>query len=380
MRVGFEGKVLTAHAGGTGRYAINLLRALLTTARPTGLSNLELIIFTGPQTTPGILKNLDGSYLERFLPVKSSLMRSLVLLPAALRRERIDLFHGLDHMAIPLRGKQGKYVASLHDVIPLKFPHLFTAKHRLMVRTALARMAQQADLVITPSQASLEDLLTLTSIDKDRVAVVPAAGDPKFTLAYDPARLDQVRTRYGLPARYILALGTLEPRKNLPALLHAFAELRQQHDVDPDLRLVLAGPKGWKDSEIFHTFQRLGLANTVIFPGFIAEPDLPDVYRGATCMAFPSLYEGFGFPILESMQCGIPVMASNNSSIPEVAGDAALLVDPTHRTAMVEALHTLVTRAEVRAALRHKGLVQARLFNWDTTAQKTLALYTSLGI
>jgi glycosyltransferase involved in cell wall biosynthesis len=377
MRIGFEGKVLTAQAGGTGRYAINLLRALL--AAPSAVaSDIEFVIFTGPQTTQELLHGFAGRYREQFLAAKSSLVRALALIPAALRRERIDVFHGLDHVAIPLVGKRGRYVASIHDVIPLKFPHLFTAKHRFMVRAGLARIAKQADLVIAPSQATREDILTYTPLGKDRVCVIPAGCEPQFAPEVDPERLAQVRSRYALPAHYILALGTLEPRKNLPALLQAFAELRHRRDVDPQVQLVLAGARGWKEGEIFRTCKRLGLEQTVLFPGFIAEHDLPDVYRGATCFAFPSLYEGFGFPVLEAMACGVPVLASNTSSMPEVAGDAALFVDPGDIAAMAEALYRLLYDAALRTELRRKGLIRSRLFTWDSTAQKMLDLYHSL--
>jgi glycosyltransferase involved in cell wall biosynthesis len=155
--------------------------------------------------------------------------------------------------------------------------------------------------------------------------------------------------------------------------------LRQRRDVDPELYLVLAGARGWKEGEIFRTFKRLGLEQAVVFPGFIAEHDLPDVYRGASCFAFPSLYEGFGFPVLEAMACGVPVLASNTSSIPEVAGDAALLVDPGDSAAMAEALHRLLYDEALRTELRRKGLTRCRLFTWDVTAQKVLDLYHSLS-
>ena len=379
MRIGFEGKVLTAQAGGTGRYAINLLRALLAAPSATA-SDIEFVIFTGPQTTQELLHGFAGRYRERFLAAKSSLLRALALIPAALRRERIDVFHGLDHVAIPLVGKRGQYVASIHDVIPLKFPHLFTAKHRFMVRAGLARIAKQANLVIAPSQATREDILAHTPLGADRVCVIPPGCESQFTPETDPERLAQVRSRYALPAHYILALGTLEPRKNLPALLQAFAELRQRRDVDPELQLVLAGARGWKEGEIFHTFKRLGLEQAVVFPGFIAEHDLPDVYRGATCFAFPSLYEGFGFPVLEAMACGVPVLASNTSSSPEVAGDAALLIDPGDTTAMAEALYRLLSDEALRTELQRKGLTRSRLFTWDVTAQQMLDLYHALRI
>lgn len=174
-------------------------------------------------------------------------------------------------------------------------------------------------------------------------------------------------------------LGTLEPRKNLPTLLQAFAYLRQRKAIDPAWRLVLAGTRGWREDSIFRTIKSLKLEDAVCLPGFIAEPDLPDVYRGAALFVFPSLYEGFGLPVVEAMGSGVPVITSNTSSLPEVAGDAALLIDPHDVDSLAEAMQQLLHDEDLRAHLREKGFKKVQKFSWEVAARRTLELYVDIG-
>ncbi len=184
--------------------------------------------------------------------------------------------------------------------------------------------------------------------------------------------------RYGLPPRYVLAVGTLEPRKNLTTLLAAFARLRRNGEVDADLRLVLAGARGWLEEPIFATVRSLGLEDAVRFTGFVDDDDLPAVYSGAALFVFPSLHEGFGLPLLEAMACGVPVVTSNVSSMPEVAGDAATLVDPRDGEGLAAAIGRLLRDEALRDRLREAGIARARQFSWEATARRTLDAYASL--
>ena len=377
MRIGLDGKVLTLRAGGIGRYAINLTRAMLAEAaarRP----DLEFVIFTGPQTCPEVMAEFRGACDECFLGAKSSVIRSMALVPAALRRLRVDVFHGMDHVGIPFVGRTAKTVVTVHDVIVLILPETFTARHRLVVRTALARVRRKADRVIVPSRAVKRDVVTRLGVAGDRVAVTPEGCDPRFRPVRSAGALRAAAAKYGLPPRYVLAVGTLEPRKNLTTLLRAFARLRRDGDVDPGLRLVLAGARGWLDEPIFRSVRSLGLEKAVHFPGFIDDDDLPAVYGGAGLFVFPSLYEGFGLPLLEAMACGVPVVTSNVSSLPEVAGDAALLVDPRDVDGLAAAVSRALRDAGLRERLRAAGLARARQFSWQTTARLTLDTYASL--
>lgn len=377
MRIGLDGKVLTLRAGGTGRYAINLTRAMLAEAaarRP----DLRFVIFTGPQTSRAVMEEFRGACDECFIGAKSSVVRSLTLVPAALRRRRIDVFHGMDHVGVPFVGKSGKYVATVHDVIPLILPETFTLRHRLVARAALARVRRKADLVIVPSLAVKDDVERRLGLPADRVVVTPEGCEPRFRPA--AARtVAEVAARYRLPPRYLLAVGVQDPRKNLTALLQAFARLRRHGDVDAGVQLVLAGTQGRLAAPLARTVRTLGLESAVVLPGFIDDDDLPAVYSGAAVFVFPSLYEGFGLPVLEAMACGAPVVTSNAASMAEVAGGAAMLVDPRDVAGLAAAVAQVLHDERLRERLRDAGLARARRFSWKTAARQTLDAYDSLA-
>jgi len=205
------------------------------------------------------------------------------------------------------------------------------------------------------------------------VHVVYLGRDEALAPVRDPAELARVRARYGIGERYLLYVGTLQPRKNLARLVDAFTRLAG----DPALtgvQLVLAGKPGWLADDLAPRVARLGLAGRVLFPGYIADADLPALLSGALAFAFPSLYEGFGIPVLEAQSCGVPVMTSNNSSLPEVAGDAALLVDPHDVDAIAEAMRRLVTDDALRAELVRRGFENVKRFSWEKCARETLAV------
>lgn len=377
VRIGLDGKLLTLRAGGIGRYAINLTRAMLAEAAARQ-PELEFVVFTAPQTSRRVMDDLRGRCDEQYLGAKSSMLRSLALIPAALRRLRIDVFHGMDHVGIPFIGRTGKYVVTVHDVIPLVLPQTFTPRHRAIVKLALARVRRKADLIIVPSQAVKRDVVQYLGVGEARVAVTAHGCEPRFHPVADETAYRGVAAKYGLPARYVLAVGTLEPRKNLITLLRSFALLRGTVGCDPALGLVLAGARGWLDDPVFETVRSLGLEEVVCLPGFIDDDDLPAVYRGAELVAFPSLYEGFGLPLVEAMACGVPVVTSNTSAMPEVAGGAALLVDPRNPEEIAVAIGRLLRDDALRQSLRVNGIARAGQFSWETAARQTLDAYASL--
>jgi len=201
--------------------------------------------------------------------------------------------------------------------------------------------------------------------------VIPEAAHTR----YRPMSLESVDPalkRYVIERPYILYVGSLEKRKNLPRLLEAYAYLRE---TLPGWKLVIVGGRKWKSDPIYKAVQRLGLEPHVIFTGFVAEEDLPALYNGADLFVFPSLYEGFGLPVLEAMACGTPVVTSNTSSLPEVAGEAALLVAPTDVKAIAAAMQRVLSEPDLAAELRRRGLERASQFSWERTARETLAVY-----
>jgi glycosyltransferase involved in cell wall biosynthesis len=377
MRIGFDGRVLTRRIGGIGRYAIHLIEALLALSAQK-CANLELVIFTAPQMERALVEGSGAHLCERYRRIKSTLLRSSALLPAGIVLEHLDLFHGLDQSGIPLFFKAGKYIVTVHDVIPLVLPWAFPIKHRLVLATALARIKRQAEMVIVPSTAAADDVVHYLQIERQRIIVVPMGCEARFQPIGDAASAPRLRRRYGLPEHYILFVGTLEPRKNIKALLQAFALLLAEKPQD-EPKLVVAGGRGWGHTDWLETTHALGLRDHVHFTGFVDDDDLPDLYRGAALFVYPSLYEGFGLPVLEAMACGTPVITSNRSSLPEVAGDAALLVDPTQPQALAAAMTSMLRDGELRQVLRSKGLTRAREFTWDAVAQKTLAVYDAVS-
>jgi glycosyltransferase involved in cell wall biosynthesis len=301
-----------------------------------------------------------------------------VLLPVGILRERLQVFHGLDQSGIPLFFRVGKYVVTIHDVIPLVLPWAFPLRHRLVLATALARIRKQAEVVIAPSMAAAEDVRHFLRVERDRIHVIPMGCEPRFHPVADPIRAAALRRRYDLPERYILFVGTLEPRKNIQTLLRAFAQVTAEMPQD-DLTLVMAGGKGWGGEDYRATVESLKLHDRVRFAGFVADDHLPELYRGALLFVYPSLYEGFGLPVLEAMACGTPVVTSNRASLPEVAGDATLLVDPTRPEGLAGAMAAILTDSALSQELRTKGLARAQTFTWDAVAQQTIAIYRAVG-
>jgi glycosyltransferase involved in cell wall biosynthesis len=377
MRIGIEGKVLTRKIGGIGRCAINLLDALVAIAS-TERPDIEFVIFTAPQTDPDVLRGSSIRICHRFRRIKSSLLRSSLLLLAGMVSEHIDVFHGLDESGIPFFCKAGKYVITIHDLSPLVLPWAFPRKRRLVSTAALRRARKQADIILVPSEASKADVMRYLHVEAGRVRVIPWGCEVRFKPSGEPAAAAEVKERYGLPERYILFLGTLEPRKDVLTLLQAFAILRAEQS-DAELRLVIAGGKGWGYREFFPTREALRLGDHVIFTGFVDEEDLPDLYRGALLFIYPSLYEGFGLPILEAMACGTPVITSTTSSMPEVAGDAAVLVEPKNPESLAAAMASVLRDETRMAELRQRGLERAKGFSWEAVARRTLDVYTTLA-
>jgi glycosyltransferase involved in cell wall biosynthesis len=377
MRIGIDGKVISPRAGGIGTSAFNLVRSCLRTAADH-YPQMEFVIFTGPHTCSEGIYGTNCTIDKRFRRIESSLLRLLLFIPRGLRTQHIDIFHGFDHIGVPLFAKVGRYVATIHDMIPLLWPQWVTRKHRLVVTAAYYRLRHQADMVITPSEATKADIVRHLQIDPQRIAVIPWGCDERFQPGGDPEHFAAVQQRYRLPAQYLLFVGTLEPRKNLTTLLHAYAMLRAEWPGE-DLKLVVAGRTGWLYTDIFDTVKRLALDEEVIFTGFVDDEDLPDLYRGAQLFVFPSLYEGFGLPILEAMASGVPVITSATASMPEVAGDAAILVDPHDSEAIAEGMAQVLAEDRLRQTMIQKGLVRARRFTWDTVAQHTLEVYAALA-
>ena len=287
--------------------------------------------------------------------------------PAVLRQIGVDLAHGPVFVG-PLMAPC-PFVVTLHDLSFIRFPHLFHPAKRLYLRTMTRASVHRARRVIAVSRHAAEEAHELLEVDPAQVDVVYHGVDPRFH-PRPAAEVAAFRADQGLPERFVLFLGTLEPRKNLVRLIEAFDEL----DV-PDVALVLAGGRGWYEEEIFACVERLELKERVIFPGYVPGAALPLWYNAATVFAYPSLYEGFGMPVTEAQASGVPTLTSDRSSLPEAAGDAALLVDPFDVDAIADGLRQLLTNGALREELRQRGLVHTREFTWQRMAAQTRDVY-----
>jgi glycosyltransferase involved in cell wall biosynthesis len=268
-------------------------------------------------------------------------------------------------------------VVTVHDLGYHFFPEAHTLSQNAYLRWSTRYNARTATRVLADSQATRQDLIRLYGIQGEKVAVVYPGRDEDLAPVTDPGALAAIRTRYSLGDGYLLYVGTLHPRKNLVRLIQAFAGLLHSlAPTDPSLasglQLVLAGQKGWLYDEIWTQVDRLGLKDRVIVTGYVPGADLAGLLSGALAFVFPSLYEGFGLPVLEAMACRTPVVCSNASSLPEVAGEAALQVDPLDVEAWTGALHRIVTDIGLRRALVERGLKQMRHFSWRRCAEETL--------
>jgi glycosyltransferase involved in cell wall biosynthesis len=359
------------HAG-LGRYAGEIARAL------NRQKDVDLSLFynrQGDAALPDYLNHIPcktvniGNKPWRMGVWLSQLMRW----PMDKTFGATQIFHATNHLLAHF--KYARTVYTLHDLIFLQYPHYHKAYNRWYLTLTMPRYLKAADIIVTPSDCSKRDAIKYYNLPAEKIKVIYEAPAPTFKPLHNPAELARVRHTYNLPEQFILHVGTIEPRKNLTRLLEAFQPLL---DEWPHLKLVLVGKKGWLYESFFERLQTLGLQERVIFPGYVAEADLPALYQLAQVFAFPSLYEGFGLPPLEAMACGTPVVSSNSSSLPEVLGDAGLLVNPTDTAALSQALRRILSDAELRADLSFRGQAQAQNFSWQKAVDALMGVYDAL--
>ncbi len=350
---------------GAGQYIIHLIRAL-----PQVAGDARFLVYAQPHGRSLIA--LPESETLRFvvLPQMSPARRLLweqTAFPAMLRRSGADVLLSL-HYTMPLV-KPLPQVVVFHDMTFFLFPHLHTFSKRHFFRWMIRQSARRADHILTVSESTRQDTLRFSDAPPEKITAAPLGVTPDFHPIDDAAALEGVRARYALPQRFVLFVGLLEPRKNLPALLRAFQKVAP---ACPDVQLVIVGRKGWMYEQALHLVTSLGLQGRVHFTGYVTQQDLPVVYNLAEVVAYPSLYEGFGLPVLEAMACGKPVVTSNRSAMPEIAGQAAVLVPPESPDALAQALARLLESPEERVRLSAAALRRAAQFTWQRTARLTL--------
>lgn len=358
MRIGINAALQSARHGyrqtGISRYISELVDGLHGVMSPEDRLHLLGQRMGGLQDSP----------LFRILWEQSGM-------PATIAAQRLDVFHG-PISVVPMASRVPG-VVTVHDLAFLKHPEQVPAKRRNWLIVGTRMSARKADRIITVSESTRHDLLEWLDIPAEKVQAIPLAISPRVKRVTGTS-LEVFRMKWHVDRPFILAVGTLEPRKNLPTLLRAFAKIKDEIDH----QLVLVGPEGWLTGELKATLDELSLGDRVRLTGFVSDEELGGWYSAAELFAYPSHYEGFGLPSIEAMRCGAPVLASNTSSFPEVVGDAGLLIPPTDVDLWAEQMRDLLRDSRQRNALREKGFVRADTFSWQRTAQETYDIYREI--
>jgi len=364
LRIAIDARKI--HDFGIGTYIRNLLRHLARLDSAT-----EYVLLCQDRDCP-IAPALGSNF--RAVPDNSPpySLREQLSLPWTLRRERADLFHAPHYVLPPLSGRAA--VVTIHDCIHLMFPQYLPNRMALgYARSSLWMAARRSDRILTVSESSKRDILRFFDVDPAKITVIYNGIDERFSREPPEEEIVRVRERYQLEGDFVLYAGNVKPHKNLERLLDAFHLVRQR-GFD-NVRLVVIGDQVSKYAELRRAVHKYNLHKYVRFLGYMPDEMLAVLYRLATVFVFPSLYEGFGLPPLEAMASGTPVVTSNISSLPEVAGDAALLVDPYEPESIASGLMSVLGSAEVRSELRARGLQRAADFSWERSIQRIHRIY-----
>jgi glycosyltransferase involved in cell wall biosynthesis len=363
---------IDAHSVGTGlagneTYAANLVEAL---AEVDG-ENRYTVYVTRPEAFARFNGRWPNVRARRTLP-HTPLLRIPITLSAELRRRPVDLLH-VQYTSPPLA--PCRVVATVHDLSFEHLPGTFKRRSWMQLRLTVRATVRRAAHVIAPSEYTRRDLIETYKLDPERVTAIPLAASSRFQPVEDILELERVRARYGITREYVLAVGSIQPRKNLSRLVRAYSSLRRERGRSNLPQLVLVGKKAWLYGETLKAVEEEGVGDSVVLTGYVSEGDLPALYSGALCFAYPSYYEGFGLPPLEAMSCGTAVLTGDRTSLPEVVGDAGLTADPFDTGAIARALARLIEDAPLRADLGARGLQRASAFDWRDTARMTLQVY-----
>lgn len=385
MRIAIDYTAAIAQRAGIGRYTRSLVAALA-----------DLVATEAPPGDTLTLYSSEPPTIERPFPRGAHIQPKVagwgghvagnramtvlwhrlgIPLPVQTFTGPVDVLHAPDFALPPSLG--ARCIVTIHDLAFLTHPECALPSLVAYLASVVPRAVERADHVVAVSHTTADDLVRLLGVPRAKISVIALGVDPAFQPVRDPVMLTAVTEHYGLAPPFILAVGTLEPRKNYARLIAAFA---QAHRTPGGPRmLAIAGGTGWLTEGIHRAIAESGVAESVRLLGYVPDGDLPALYSSANVVAVPSLYEGFGIPILEAMACGAPVLASTGGSLPEVAGDAAVLVAPTDVEAMTEGLLRLSRDTDARAELAARGQARARQFTWEACARAHLDLYHAFG-
>ena len=367
MRVGIDARLVYYRQAGISQYTLRLLDELSHIAPDD-----EFVILQSCRDRSKLVEQANFHKRSLWTPPHHRLEQ--FLLPLELAMIDLDVLHSPDF--IPPFRRNCRSVITIHDLNFLLYPHFLT-RQSASYYGQIDQAVRECDHIIAVSESTKQDIVRLTGAPESKITVVYEAANPIYRPVRDEAFLQEVKARLGVQRDYVLFVSTIEPRKNVPTLLLAFRQLLENYHAD--VSLLLAGEKGWLSEEVFSLVEKLDLRERVQFLGRVSPNDLLGLYNAAKLLIHPALYEGFGLPPLEAMACGTPVIVANTSSLPEVVGDAALLVDPTDPDGMAVALWRVLSDDATRRQMSEKGLRRARRFSWKKAALETLDIYHRLA-
>jgi glycosyltransferase involved in cell wall biosynthesis len=376
MRIGIDYTAAVRQRAGIGRYTRELVSALLALEDGAGSPHQYVIFAATGGLKPEIWNLKPGPGVRlRTVPLTDDWLARLwhrlrLPIPVETITGPLDVFYSPDFVLPPTR-RTTRTLLTVHDLSFLHCPEAFVPALRRYLERVVPRSIARADRVLADSAHTRSDIVSLLGVSPDKVEVLYSGVPARFQPKAEPGERERLQARYGIGDQpYVLSVGTLQPRKNYLRLIRAFANLK------PETQLVIAGGRGWLYEDIFSEAERHG--DRVRILGFVDEGDLPALYRNAALFAFPSLYEGFGLPVLEAMACGVPVVCSNASSLPEVAGQAGLLVDPLDTDGLAEAMRRVLEDSRLRREMIARGVAQAARFMWERAARQLLDVFDSL--
>lgn len=376
LKIGIDASCILPRKTGIGMFSLSLLREMLSMESP-----FEFVIFLNSLRHPMTdlpFTNTDKVRIKHYRipgPLLVQSWRYLHVPPIELFTGFVDAFHTLSgYIAPQMRGKR---IVSVYDLFFMRNSEQCGKLGGQYFAGVFPKQLPQCDHIICPSNSTKKDLMELLKIPAEKISVIYGGVDQRrFHIMTDYSLLETIRKEYCLPPRYILGVSTLEPRKNLDGLLIAYRHLKEKLYNPP--KLVLVGGEGWKSDEIKAAVKQHHLISDVIFTGYVPEEHLPLIYNSALFFVFPSLWEGFGLPVLEAMSCGVPCLISDIPALHEIAEEAAMFANPYNYYEMAERMKDLITSHTLRETLQQKGLAQVNKFSWRLTAQKTLRVYENV--
>ena len=370
MHIAIDAHSVGAQLAGNESYAINLIESL---AQIDSVNRYTL--YVTKREAVDRFDNRWPNFSVRLTLPHTPLVRIPLTLSAELRRNPVDVLH-VQFTAPPFA--PCPVVVSIHDLSFEHLPLTFKRRSRMQLRLTVRQSARKAARILTLSESVRQDIIDTYGIAPERVTTIPIAAPAHLRPVTDEEEIRRVRLTYKIAGDYILSVGSIQPRKNLTRLVAAYARLRRERAEGKLPKLVIVGKPAWLYDETFRAIQESGIGDLTVLTGYVPDADLSALYSGAVCFVYPSYFEGFGLPPLEAMQCGAPVIAGNRTSLPEVVGEAGLLVDPFDEAAIASAIACLIDDSDLRAELRVKGLKRARMFDWHETARRTLSVYRQI--